>query len=228
MLTMKMPGKRATLLMCTSVALTALLAAGSDTYADIVVDGSFESPAAPPGGGLPATIPTGWSALGNGSSTGIIANGNGFGAMAADGNQFVDLIDNTSGIFPSGLTQNVTLDAGQTYTLSFAYNGDGGNTFRPNILDYSLGSLLSGSVDATSLNAIPAFGPTTPWQTVSIQFSVGTTGSYPLTFETPAGLLQAPFVDDVQITPVPSTAWVAGLSLIGIRRRRRAHAKATA
>ena len=83
MFTMRIAGKRATLLMCTSVSLTALLVAGSGTYANIVVDGSFESPVAPAGGGLAATIPTGWSALGNGSSTGIIANGNG-GAVAAD------------------------------------------------------------------------------------------------------------------------------------------------
>jgi hypothetical protein len=184
-----------------------------------VVNGSFESPEAPPAD-FRVDIPDGWSALGNGSTTDILRAGYG-GGTASHGSQFVDLIGG-AGTFPSGLSQVLRLDAG-VYRLSFDYNGgrfqDGTPTIG-SVLEYSLGTFVSGSVNVDALNVFANHGPVTPWQTISSNFTVPTAGDYTLTFQTPSGFLAGPYLDNVSvIIPEPSTIAILafGLFLCGVK-----------
>lgn len=177
--------------------------------ANLVVNGSFESPAAP-ADWFSTAIPTGWTALGNGSTTDIIHTGYS-GAVASDGSQFVDLIGGGAGTLPSGLLQTLHLSGGQTYRLSFDYNGDGG--LGGTLLEFALGSLVTGSIDVTSLNVYPIFGATAPWQSHAVDFAVATTGNYDLVFQSLSGLYEGPFIDDVSLVAVPDPASsLAGLA----------------
>lgn len=199
--------------------------------AELIVNGSFEQAVAPVGGYL-SQIPTGWSSLGNGSTVDIISAGYS-GSSASDGHQFVDLIGGDPFHLPSGLSQSVALLAGMTYTLSFDYNGarynDGSQTSGA-ILEYSLGSLVVGSIDVDDLNVYPANGPATPWQSVTETLVAPTSGSYALTFLTRRGAFTSPMIDNVRLSAVPEPASLLsaslGLSLLAgaaVRRRRFAH-----
>ncbi len=212
--------------------LTGLLFAAAvppAAHANLIQNGSFELPAS--GSTQVGVTPTGWQLLGNGSRVDIIRAGY-YGAFASDGVQFVDLIG--GGIFPSGLKQSVDLLAGVTYHLMFDYNGGryvNGTQTSGRMLEYALGSLVSGSMNVDDLNAFASNGPTTPWQTESVVFTAPSSGTYELVFSTPNGRHGSPYVDNVRLeevarVPEPFTTTllglgIAGLGLRGFSRKRR-------
>ena len=178
----------------------------------LLVNGDFESPAAPDGDFI-TQIPQGWSSLGNGSTTDIIHTGYG-GSFASSGEQFVDLIGGGFGTFPSGLVQTVTLVGGITYRLDFDYNGarynDGSQTVGA-ILEYSLDAFTSGGLNVDGLNVFSANGPTTPWQRFSTEFLVSNSGDYVLKFQTQNGAFSGAQVDNVSLTAIPEPSRIAML-----------------
>jgi hypothetical protein len=185
-------------------------------FADnLVVNGSFETPTAPNGIYLDHCIPDSWNGLGNGSSVDIISAGY-RGSTASEGNQFVDLIAGSSPPLPSGIFQTIHLDGSETYYLSFDYNGslyDDGSHTSGAVLEYFLGTFLSGAINVDALNVYSYNGPTTPWQREAVYFTVPTTGDYDLKFQTPSGLWASPFIDNIQLMPVPEPSTFALLSM---------------
>ena len=184
-------------------------------HANLIQNGSFELPAS--GGTQVGVTPTGWQLLGNGSAVDIIHAGY-YGAFASDGDQFVDLISN--GTTPSGLKQSVDLLGGVTYHLLFDYNGatylDGSHTVG-RMLEYALGSLVSGSMNVDDLNAFAWNNhPTTPWQTESVIFTAPSDGTYELVFSTPDGHDGSPYVDNVRLEEVTSVPEPLGTALLGL------------
>ena len=184
-------------------------------HANLIQNGSFESPV---NGTQVGVIPSSWQSLGNGSTVDIIHNGF-YGAFASDGVQFVDLISNST--FPSGLKQSVDLLGGVTYQLAFDYNGgryvDGSQT-NGRILEYSLGSIVTGSMNVDDLNVYADNGPTTPWQTRSVIFTAPSSGTYELIFSTPNGLggSGSPYVDNVRLDEVSQVPEPSVTSLLGL------------
>ncbi|MDD5295512.1 MAG: PEP-CTERM sorting domain-containing protein [Rhodocyclaceae bacterium] len=181
-----------------------LYSAGAN--ANLVQNGSFEAPTI--SGNYAAGIPPGWSSLGNGSSTDVLAAGYS-GGSASDGSQYLDLIGNNQGVFPSGLSQNVHLIAGRSYRLAFDYTGgrysDGSKTSGA-VLEYTLGNLSTGAFNVDDLNNFPDFGPKTAWQHFSADISVAVSGDYALTFQTPSGAWGSPYLDRVSMEALPEPA----------------------
>jgi len=204
---------------------------GPAVAADPVINGSFEQPTVPAGTAATVT-PTGWTALGGGVD--IFTTGMS-GGSASSGLQFVDLIGTGQGTFPSGLYQDIFLQAGTTYQLSFDYNGQAGNPPGA-ILDYSLGSLVSGSINVDGMNVFADLAPVTAWQTSQSLLTPALSDTYRLTFTTSAGFFTAPFIDNVSVSevaaavPEPETyaLMLAGFGAIGLfgRRQRRARERA--
>lgn len=210
-------------------AVVLLLAAtlAGPARANLLQNGGFEADSF--SGQYQTGIPTGWQSLGNGSTVDILVGGYG-GGMAAEGSRYVDLIGGGIGSFPSGLRQTVHLLAGQTYRLSFDYNGgrytDGSATVGA-VLEYSLGALLAGSVNVDGLNNFPDYYPvTSPWQHFAADVQATSSGDYELRFQTPSGAWGSPYVDNVVLegNPVGEPGQLAllfgGLALLARRRRR--------
>ncbi len=206
--------------------LTGLLFAAAvppTAHANLIQNGSFELPDRDTT--QVRVTPTGWQLLGNGNAVDIIHAGY-YGAFASDGVQFVDLIG--GGVFPSGLKQSVDLLAGVTYHLMFDYNGatylDGSHTV-DRMLEYALGSLVSGSINVDDLNAFAWNNhPTTPWQTKSVIFTAPSSGTYELVFSTPDGSHGSPYVDNVRLeevarVPEPFATTLLGLGIAGLGLR---------
>ncbi len=181
---------------------------------NLVSGGSFESPVAPNDSYLTAT-PTGWTPVGSGVD--IIRQGYS-GAVPDDAEQFIDLIGGEPGwTFPSGVEQTVALDAGVTYTLSFAYASD---TVSVSPLEASLGSLWSDSLPTTGFNAFTDFGAVT-WGHYSTTVTPATSGFYALRFVTTGGSFGGPYLDSVSLEAqsgeVPEAeTWIAGALLVGV------------
>lgn len=136
----------------------------------------------------------------------IISAGYG-GATPADGQNFVDLIGGGIGVFPSGIQQSVHLSAGTQYEFSFWYNGGRYNDGSPtvgSVLEYSLGALVSGSVNVDALNVSPDNWPiVTPWQNLTTTVDVIADGDYLLKFSTPSGSWGGPYIDHVSLVVIP-------------------------
>lgn len=142
------------------------------------------------------------------------------GSFAAqDGNQYVELDGHPSGASNSTMQQMVSLGAG-TYNLSFYYSPRT-STFGTNGIAFSVGPLLSAVTGATAGASVGS------WTQIVEQFTVGSAGSYALSFsafgdqDTYGGL-----IDNVAIAPVPLPAGVAllltaigGLSFLRYRQR---------
>ena len=176
--------------------------------ANLVTNGSFESPVSP-SGGFVTGVPDGWFSIGGG--TDIISAGLGGGV----------------GTFPSGLFQTVNMSGGVTYQLSSDYNGgrfQDGTPTSGSVLDYSVDGLVSGSINVDALNVFSDYGPATPWQRLSSDFAVITTGEYTLKFQTPTGAFGSPYLDNVTIdtiVPEPSTLLLGAMATVGLFLRRR-------
>jgi PEP-CTERM motif len=193
----------------------------------LLTGGGFESPVATAALYLDGQSPAGWTNTGVGGPVDIISAGY-FGAAADSDNQFVDLIGGGEGVLPAGITQTVQLLAGQLYEFKFAYNGGGNPTPGvAEVLEYSVGDLVTGTIDTSALQVYPNLGTATPWHQFSAQFTPTQSGAYPVTFKTSAGSFAGPFVDSVRlaaVVPEPSTfvlAGVAGFFALALCWRRR-------
>lgn len=146
----------------------------------------------------------------------LINNANTYGISCFGGAGFcVDLDGSTSnaGRMTSDL---IALQSGQTYTLSFAISGNQRNG-PTNTLDFGIDG-----------------GPTwqiirddqAPWETLSFNFTVGSTDNYSLFFDQQGGNNVGMILDEVSITtaavPLPAglPLLVAGLGSLYVARRR--------
>ena len=124
--------------------LAAAIQLAAPARANLIVNGSFESPAVPVGGytNYPggSTGITGWTVVGVDSSVGSTAFvQSGIAFHSQHGNQFLDTAGVTSNSSASGVSQNVPTTAGASYTLSF-YVGSctDNNFFYPSTVDLSI------------------------------------------------------------------------------------------
>jgi hypothetical protein len=201
------------------------VATSLNAQSNLILNGSFEAQSVPTSPGYITASVAFWSPVNGGSD--LITAGY-VGGSASDGLNFVDIIGNPglvayTGPYPTGISQDVSLDAGVTYHLTFDFNGDAANS--PRSLAYSLGSLISGSVDVGSMNAFGGLGPVTPWQTVSVYVTPSTSGSYTLAFTTDQGAYGSPYLDNVSIAAVPEPTTLAlvtagGLLIFSFRRNK--------
>jgi hypothetical protein len=187
-----------------------------NAQSNLILNGSFEAQSVPTSPGYITASVAFWSPVNGGSD--LITSGY-VGGSASDGVNFVDIIGNPglvgyTGPYPTGISQSVLLDAGVTYLLKFDYNGDAANS--PRSLAYSLGSLLSGSVDVGSLNAFSGLGTVTPWETLSAYITPTSSGSYTLAFTTDQGAYGSPYLDNVSLTAVPEPTTLALVGLGGL------------
>lgn len=209
-----------------SFAAAAMLGGMPVLGANLLVNGSFEAESVPANFYLAGTTPSGWLSYGD-QAPDILTVGYS-GGTAAAGVNYVDLIGGGAGSIPAGIRQDVSLSAGVTYAVSFAYNGDFNS---PRDLKYSLGSLLSGTLDVSGLNNFAQLNPTTTvWQVFSALVTPSTSGTYTLSLytETPGAAFGSPYVDNVSVEPVAvpeasalATLLAAGGTALVLHRRRR-------
>jgi hypothetical protein len=192
----------------------ALAATGSLAKADLVTNGSFESPVIPSGSyAIFGSIP-GWTTS---SGPGIEIQ-NHIAGSPYHLDQFVELDSDSN----SSMYQDLVTVAGQTYTLSFAYSP------RPGVSDESNGIdlLWDGSlVTNIALNGIG--NGDTVWTVYSFNL-VATSSLTRLEFaatgtsESLGGYLDAVSVN--KVVPEPSSfvlAGIAGLAGLGFARKRK-------
>jgi hypothetical protein len=212
--------------------LTICLAAvvATPAVANLIVNGSFETPAAPVGGtaiyGAGSTAITGWTVVGVGSdsvalvSTSFTQSGVTF--QAQDGQQWIDLAGNASNALTSGATQSIATVPGGLYSVSF-YVGSAddnvNNFFFPSTIDLSING--GPRVHFTNPIAPPNM---LNWQQFIVPF-VATGSSTSLTFYNGGAsnnFLSA--LDNVVVegvVPEPSSVILTGLGAIGFLGRRR-------
>ena len=211
----------------------------SFAHADLLVNGSFEEPSvvaqknfAFVGG---ASFP-GWSIAGVRAA--VINNSIGssfaFSAIwpqAQDGSQYLYL--NDWGNNNTSASQSINLDGGKTYHLSFYLNGLV-NGLR-NTVDYSPSVAVSLSgIGGVPLAATARGTDNHTWTKLDFDFSIAMSGSYLLSFATPAVPLlprgqQYNFIalDHVELSaaPVPEpetySLMLAGLGMLGFFGRRK-------
>lgn len=221
-----------------------LTAAAPLAQANLVVNGSFESPDVPAGSTLVAPTPTGWSSVGPQNTPlfdhPLASTGNWPGAQ--DGDQYAALLGGTMTGFPpfgsidmsaaTGLRQTLTIPAAGEYVLSWHDNaaiGVGGTPYAISI------AALSGTLSLPSASA--PLGATA-WHAHSFSFTIGpgefftAPGSYSIEFRpTSIGvtLLDGVRLDATAVHGVPDSG--TSLALLGsavgglglLRRRRRMH-----
>lgn len=202
-------------------ALALVVAVADQGRANLVVNGSFETPNVFPSTfvAVPAGNPmvTGWTV---GLTSVDIVNSVAFGnpSWSYDGDQAIDMTG-TPG--PGSIEQALATTAGGSYTLSFALSSNVG----PHV--NGLEVYWDGGLLATLTS--PAFGT---WTVFSYGVTA-TTGSTLLKFVSTIGGFQGPLVDAVSVEPTaaavpePGTlglAGLAGLIVLGrsVRRRRAA------
>jgi choice-of-anchor C domain-containing protein len=204
----------------TSVAAAALFLAASSAGAQIVTNGSFETPTAPPGSfsNQSGTSLTGWTiSVGN-----VDLIDNGFWQAFA-GSQSIDM----NGSAPATLYQDIALTPGQTYRLGFAMaeNFFGGPATKT--MDVSIGSISAGSY---SFDNPAATTTNMGWQTHTFDF-VANAPTMRLQFaSTTSNCCWGPALDDVSViqlsrvaAPEPASIALFGTGLVGLvmwRRRR--------
>jgi len=158
----------------------------SPAMANLIVNGSFETPVVPVGGtstyGAGSTAITGWTVVGVGSdaaslvSTSFMQSGVTF--QAQDGQQWIDLAGHLSNAQTSGVTQNIVTPSG-LYEISFwvgSADDNQNNFFFPSTIHLS----INGGP------RVPFTNPIAPpnmlnWQQFVVPF-VATGGSTNITF----------------------------------------------
>lgn len=214
------------MLMASSLALGA-----APVLANLIVNGSFETPVVPAGGFVtyPAgsTAITGWTVVGTGPdsasvvSTSFMQSGVTF--QAQDGQQWIDLAGYVSNAQTSGVTQNIATTPLQLYKVSF-YVGSAtdGGFFFPTSVDLS----VDGGPRVRFTNPI-APSNMLDWQQFTVPF-VATGTSTSITFYNGGpsnNFLSA--IDNVVIEgiPEPSTGVLALVTFVAsalmIRKKRR-------
>jgi uncharacterized protein (TIGR03437 family) len=153
--------------------------------ANLLTNGSFESPAIAVGGVVnvnsgSATIP-GWTVIGTASQTVAIVSGSyapaGYSLPAEDGSQWLDLTGSGNQAATRGITQTVSTVQGKTYTLTFWV----GNVSGPNIGTTSTAGLKINGVPAGDYpNVTP--GTTMNWQQFTYSF-IATQSSTTIEFD---------------------------------------------
>ena len=193
--------------------------------ADLLTNGSFETPTVAPGtfSNFPtgSTAITGWTVFGPPVS---VVSGT-FDAPffpAQDGTQWLDLTGPTSG--GGGVQQTVATTPGQTYNLSFFVGTGFGTTS-------TVGVLINGSLLTTRTNSTP--GAVINWEQFTVPFTA-TSASTLIGFENldPIGD-DSNGLDNVSLNaaspvavPEPGMLVLVGTALVGLgllRRRKATH-----
>lgn len=203
-------------------ALTLTMATKPATAANLVSNGSFETPAGSSGQyGIFSSIP-GWSLLTGSTGSGIEVQNNVAGSPF-DGSQFVEL--DSDGV--TGIYQDLNTIVGQTYTLEFAFSA------RPGVAQNIL-NVNWGDDSVTTLTANGTGLSNTNWQTFTYTV-VATSSITRLSFDNLNELSDSlgTYIDNVSVTattiPEPSTVG-ASLAVLGfvwsMKRKKAASHKA--
>ena len=207
-----------------SAALVAACATGS-AFAQIVQNGSFESPVvASPFQVSPPQPIANWTV-----TSGTVDLVDGYW-QAHSGVQSVDL----SGNGPGTITQDIALDTGSLYVLTFWVSGNPDGPPELKTFDFS----VSNTTPMTEANvnflvtSPPQSRQNMSWEPRQWLFIAGA-GTHTLTFQSTTPGPFGPALDDVSVTLVPEpetyAMLLAGMGLIGfIARRRRGYRSALA
>ena len=200
--------------------------------ADLIVNGSLESPSVPNGSytnfGAGSTAITGWTVVGVDSSivnTNFMQSGVTFQAQA--GIQWADMAGVTSNSNSSGLRQLVTTVPGQAYLIEFYV---GSATASPFFFPATVDLSIDGGA------RVSYFNPTGPanmlnWKHFSVPFTAaGSTTSLTFFNGSAPGNYISP-LDNVSLTafsvPEPSALLLLGIACVpGLVSRRRGHTSA--
>ncbi|MGH9358259.1 MAG: DUF642 domain-containing protein [Terriglobia bacterium] len=142
--------------------------------ADLITNGSFESPLAPVGGfsnfNSGSTGITGWTVVGPQVSI-VSGSYTSFGLTfpAEDGNQWLDLTGDVSNNV-EGVEQTVATTPGATYNLSY-FVGNQVNPGGPYGTTSTVKVFVDGTLIQTSTNSLGAGGKTQVWEPFSTSFA---------------------------------------------------------
>lgn len=189
---------------------TMLLATPFASQANLIVNGSFETPdVASPGWSsfAPAAVP-GW-----GAATRVEIWDDLFGFESYEGDQHAEL--NSTGTGPYTLFQSFSTEAGQAYSFDFAYAAreNDRESFRVDITDDATDAVLFTRLFDDHTRRV--------WRTYNTMFAAAS-ASTTVTFTsvTPSGTV-GNLLDDVRVeVPEPGTLGVFSLALAGLAARR--------
>jgi Protein of unknown function (DUF642)/PEP-CTERM motif len=206
-----------------------LLTSASALGANLLTDGSFETPAVPSGGfmnfGTAATL-DGWTVVG--PQVSIVSGSftqNGISFLAEDGTQWLDLTGDGSNR-SEGVQQSVATVPGQTYTLSF-WVGNVNNVGGIFGTTSSVDLLLNGAPDGTFTNSCTTCTAAQAWEQFTTSFVASGTTTL-LTFlnedgptDNSNGLDNVVLTGKAAAVPEPATLGLLTLGLVGLVRARR-------
>jgi hypothetical protein len=213
------------------------LTGGGILQAASIIDGSFESPLVPAGGGTSfgngSTLIPGWTVLGN-QVTLLSTSFTQFGVSfpAQDGNQWLDLTGVSSNL-NEGVEQTVATNPGTQYTLSFwvgNINNPGGIFGTTSTVNVRLGG-PGGTLLGAFTNSLSTPVNTQTWQQFTTTF-IAPGSSTTLDFlngdstaDNSNGLDNVELTESATSVPEPSTLSLLALGTIslGVLRRRKMH-----
>ena len=148
--------------------------------------------------------------------------------QAHDGSQSIDL----NGLGPGTLSQDVTLQTGQLYGLSFWVSGNPDGEPLTKTFDFSISNTAPATVANVNFFVVapPQSRENMNWEQRQFFFVAGA-GTHTLTFRsTTLASAYGPALDDVSITAIPEPATTAlllsGFGLMGFVARRRSSGRA--